>query len=62
MKKQCNCCGRLISPHEANTDVQHMICATCYQCSYTRCSTSSMMIHKEDSGTVLSARTNGIVQ
>ena len=23
----CDCCGRLISPHETNTDAQHLICA-----------------------------------
>lgn len=48
MKKQCDCCGRLVFLHEANTDARHTICAACYQRSYTRCAVCGTMIHKED--------------
>lgn len=48
MKKQCDCCGRLVFPHEANVDARHTICTACYQRSYTRCMICDTMIHRED--------------
>ena len=44
----CDCCGKQITPQDANTDAQHTICNACYRSSYTRCDECGTMIHVED--------------